>query len=159
MESMAFGRFDTLSAYRAGLCQLISLAERQIDWFAPDFADARASSFEIAAGLQRLLASHRTAQIRLLLHDGDYLSQHCPRLIPILTQYSAAFSVRLTDDTHRQQAQCFLIADDRIIRRFHRDHARGESSEDGRALSLPRQQFAEMWESAMPCTDWQRLHL
>lgn len=151
--------FDSLMVYRGHIATLLENATHQIDWFDRDLADCDLRNPRNIAHLKRFLTLSPHNRLRILVHDGTFLSGQCARLLQLFDTYSLSISVRKTDETARHVDDAFLIVDESVLRRFQADWPRGVASRDPRTLTACAQRFEILWSHASPLSGWQRLHL
>lgn len=102
--------------------------------------------------LQNFLLLNRTNRLTIVLHDTEYLTRECPRMMNLLRQFSHAISIYQTTDEARSASDPFIIADnDHYLHRFHYDHARAllALNDPGGTLELVRR-FNEILEASEP---------
>ncbi len=138
-------KFDTRRELERQLRACLQAAGRTLDLFDPDFSVYPLGTLETDTLLRAFLA--RSGRLRLALHDPAHVERHAPRFLRLLRDYSHLCECRQTPRGLRQLTDSFCIADERdIVRRFHRDHLRGEASfRDPTAIELPRQRFEAIW--------------
>lgn len=151
--------FNSMTDFRSHVSDALARAHSKVLWFDRDLAETDINKTENIENLRRMLTDRRPCSIQLLLHDGDFLCRKCPKLLQLLDIYGNSISVRLTNPSHRNVNECFLLADDLAVRRFHSDQPRGEVSRAPRAVTLCLQRFEALWLEAEAFTDWRRLHI
>ena len=98
-----------------------------------------------------LLAS-RANRIDIALHNSDYISRYCPRMQLLLTQFSHAIAIHLTNAEAKSVHNNFIIADHaHYIHRFHYDAPRAIMAlhAPSGALDLAKR-FDEIWAKTTP---------
>lgn len=151
--------FTSMGDFRHHLSAALAQAEGSVLWFDRDLAETGINQPQNIENLQRMLGGKRPVSIRLLLHEGDFLCRKCPKLLRLLDIYGNSISVRLTNASHRNVNECFLLTDELVVRRYHNEQPRGEASRAARAVTLCLQRFEALWLEASPFTDWRRLHI
>ena len=113
------------SEYVAAIDQVIALAERNLCIFDPDLKKGDYSTLRRFDLLQQFLKKSRLTRLVIILHDVDYYSAYCPRLVQLQKTYSHAFSLMATA-THARSAQNPLVIADssHYVHRFHVDYPR-----------------------------------
>jgi hypothetical protein len=157
LETMDTTQFDHAEGWRAALLAALAEDTRNIDWFDVDLSESVAHEVAATERIKTLLASSPLTRVRLLLHDDKFFWRHCQRLVLLQQTYGHAFEIRLTSEADRHPAETFLLMDRSVVRRFHPDSHRGESSEDGRQKAICRQAFHLMWQHAQPAQEGRRL--
>lgn len=145
-------RFDTRADYRLAIDTVLESAAREICVFDPDLKGLEFDNHGRAESLAAFLSASRDRSLRIVLHNTDFVTRDCPRLISLLKRFSDTLSIRQTPDNLRNLADCFVLADNACVAvRFHADHYRGKL-----LLFLPdevqawRQRFEDLWEESAP---------
>jgi len=138
-------RFDTRRDCETQWRAVLERASQRLDMFDPDFALFPLGSVEADARLRSFLRGG--GQLRLAMHDSAHIERHSPRFLRLLRDYSHLVECRQTPRSLRQLTESFCIADGlHVLRRFHSDHARGETAFDAPdAVDLPAHRFAAIW--------------
>lgn len=141
-------RFDTRRELEAHWRTLLAKAQSRLELFDPDFASLPLGAVDVEARLRAFLRAGGT--LRLALHDTGHIERHCPRFLALLRDYGALAECRLTPRALRHLPDAFALADGlHVVRRFHRDHMRGEAAfDDPGALELPAYRFDALWEES-----------
>jgi hypothetical protein len=145
-------RFDTYSAYRQAVADVVALARRELVMFDLDLGQTGLESLEMAEALREFLSAHRENRMRIVVHRPDEVERSCPRMMSIQRLHGHCLSFRQSPDDLRHLADCFLLADGRHAAiRFHADHARGKLLiEQPEEVSAWRRRFEELWELSVP---------
>lgn len=135
-------------AYAAAIDEVVERAQHTLHIFDADLVRGGYGSLARCDGLRGFLAKRRGNQLVMVLHQTDFLSGRCPRLMQLLKTHAHAFAVRQTFDHVRGVADPLIIADGRhYVHRFHQDGARFllafDDVEGGRALEGRFQQLME----------------
>lgn len=100
---------------------------------------------------QFLLGGHGRS-LQIVLHDMDFATRHCPRLLALLRQYSDRVAIHQTTAEARGVYDPMLIVDDACyVHRFHFQQPRAEL-----ALHAPVptgaliRRFNEIWQASAP---------
>lgn len=138
-------KFDTRRELEFQFRACIDAARVGLDLFDPDFSVYPLGSLEVDTLLRAFLA--RGGRLRLALHDTAHIERRCPRFLRLLRDYSHLCECRQTPRGLRQLTDSFCIGDGRdIVRRFHSDHLRGETSfGEPAAIELPHHRFNAIW--------------
>lgn len=143
--------------YEKALDSLIPRAHRQLRIFDQDLRNQGYNSQGRFDLLQRFLLQNRANRLTIVLHDTDYLTRECPRMLKLVQQFSHAIDIMRTTDDARGISDPFVIADDEhYLHRFHYDHPRAAltlNDKEG-ALDLIRRfnEIIEVSEPAAPPT-------
>lgn len=152
--------FDSWSEYRAKVLMLLTLAEGPLDWSEVDLRNPGINDPQLMEILAGYLQAPGNRQVRLLLKEGSYLVQHCPRLLSLMEKFVHRVEVRLVASSETLDAGCMMISGDMILRRFHADFARGRL-ESGPNIGLEGwlSRFEQLWEGAERYSAWQRISI
>jgi hypothetical protein len=137
--------FDTRAAFQQQLGEVLSRARASLIMFDPDFALFRLGAPDVDAALRRFL--HAGGRLRLALHDPAHLEREAPRFLRLLRDHAHGIECRRTPRALRELTDSFCIADGQhIVRRFHSDHLRGETSYYApQQTEMSRQRFDAIW--------------
>lgn len=143
-------KFDTLNAYHAALDQVIQRAERNLNIFDSSLADSGYNSPQRFRLLRNFLLARRNNRLVIILHETDYLSKYCPRIMSLLTQFSHAIDIRQTREQAKQISDTFVLADGRhYVHRFHYDHPKCQLAlDDIQGCASFVQRFNELEKSS-----------
>jgi hypothetical protein len=138
--------------YIAALDTLCERAQHSLFIFEKNFEGAGFNSEARYNSLRRLLLSSPINRLHLLAHDTRPITQHCPRLMMLLRQFSHNMHIWQTPPHLLHLTEPFAVADEsHYVRRFHFDDPRGILAQDdvegARAL---KSRFSEMWASSRP---------
>lgn len=124
-------KFDTLNEYHAALDLVIQRAEKNLNIFDFNLADSGYNSLQRFQLLRNFLLAGRNNRLIIILHETDYLTKYCPRIMSLLTQFSHAIDIRQTREQAKQIHDTFLLADNRhYVHRFHYDHPKCQMALD-----------------------------
>lgn len=139
-------------AYAAAIDEVIERAQHTLHIFDTNLIRGGYGSLARCDGLRSFLARRRGNQLLMVLHQTDFLSSRCPRLMLLLKTHCHAFSVRQTFEHVRGAADPLVIADSRhYVHRFHQDSARFLLAFDD--LDGARQlegRFQELFDASTP---------
>ncbi len=145
-------RFATRLEYRQAIDAVLGAAAREVRIFDPDLRGTGIESRARADMLAAFLSGARDRSLRIVVHDVDYVSGHCPRVAELFRRFSHCCHLRQTPDGLRDLADCFMVADNaHAVVRFHTDHFRGKL-----LLGLPDEvqgwcrRFDDLWLQSLP---------
>lgn len=146
--------FDTRAAFGIALQDALERAEREV-WMADrDFADWPLARPEFATALQGFLRRSAAHRLNLLTLDPDRVTNAAPRFLAVLRAHAQNAQCRLVPShaASRFGEACSMLIADRtlVVRRFHRDHLRGETAFDPAAARPWLDQFETLWEESSP---------
>jgi hypothetical protein len=138
--------------YLRGFGRVLGLVRRELRLFDPDLSELEMNSAERAEALARFLRSGPNRRIFIALHDVDYVSKRCPRLIALLGIYASSVFIHQTIGDAARVQDCFAMADgDHLVRRPVTAQARGVLViNDPKECQPMRERFDEIWESSAP---------
>jgi len=111
--------------YEDATAMMLAQAKRELKIFDPDLSRGAYQSLRVSELLNDFLARDQMNRLTIILHDGQFLTSHCPRLIELMKRYSHSMTVYLTDEQARVALDAFVLADNTdYLHRFHIDHAR-----------------------------------
>jgi hypothetical protein len=142
---------EGFAAYEEALDELLANCERAVRVFDRAIGSNYNSPHRYQL-MRRVLLARRSNRIFIVLHETSNIVRDCPRLMMLLRQFSGQLSIHHTLPAARGACDPFVIGDDdRFVRRFHYDHARGVAAVgnpvDTHALS---KRFQEIWEASAP---------
>lgn len=116
---------NSMREYTGALDQLIGNARNRLYIFDYNLEDGEyntAHRFELLRGF---LLQKRGNRIEIVLHDLDYLTRYCPRMMNLLRQFSHAMNISETTSQAKNVYDPFAIADlENYVHRFHYDEPR-----------------------------------
>ena len=116
--------------YEDATALLLAQAKRELKIFDPDLSRGAYQSLRVSELLNDFLARDQMNRLTIIVHDGQFLMSHCPRLIELMRRYSHSMTVYLTDEQARVALDAFVLADTTdYLHRFHIDHARFKYSQ------------------------------
>ncbi|GAB3264406.1 DUF7931 domain-containing protein [Chitinimonas naiadis] len=151
--------FEDLNTYRDELTKVMAGATRSVSWLDGDLAETGAHEQANAQALRHLLAGSPQARVRLLLLSESWFWRYCPRLVELLNTYGHAFSIRTLSESDSNTPDRFLLTDNAVVRRFHPENPRGETSIQGRTMAQCHQEFELFWQRAEPAGEGRRLFI
>lgn len=124
--------------YEAATALIIERAQRELRIFDPDLSRGGYQSLLVNQLLEDFLAKDRLNRLTIILHDSQFFSAKCPRLIELMKRYSHAITIYLTDDHAKVAQDAFVLADfGDYLHRFHIDHARFKYVHDDEIAAKP----------------------
>ena len=143
-------KFDTLNEYHTALDRVIQRAEQNLNIFDFNLADSGYNSPQRFQLLRDFLLAGRNNRLIIILHETDYLTKYCPRLMNLLSQFSHAIDIRQTWEQAKQICDTFVLADGRhYVHRFHYDHPKCQLAlDDIQGCASLVQRFNELEKSS-----------
>jgi hypothetical protein len=120
--------------------------------FDPDLAALRLNDAARIEALTAFLAASRTRRLFMAVHDTDYVTRQCPRMMALLARYAHAIQVQRTHEEIRNLQDSFLVLDQaHYVRRPVASFFRGAIglNDETEALSM-RTRFQEIWAASFP---------
>ena len=149
--------FTSLLEYRQALDTVVARACHTVHLFDCDMHDGGWNSPQRYAGLKSFLLGSPHNRLYIVLHNVDYVSRNCPRMIRLLREHSYAVFIHQTHPEARGVFDPMLVADDaHYLHRFHHKQPRGEYvlNDPDQTQGL-LQRFNEIWHAstlAVPAT-------
>ena len=149
--------FTSLLEYRQSLDTVVAQARHTVRLFDCDMHDGGWNSPQRYEGLKSFLLGSPQNRLYIVLHNVDYVSRNCPRMIRLLREHSYAVFIHQTHPEARGVFDPMLVADDaHYLHRFHYEQARGEYvlNDPDQTQGL-LQRFNEIWHAsilAVPAT-------
>ena len=138
--------------YEAAINTLLQHTQKKLCIFDFNLEDGGYNSLQRYELFKNFLLTSRTHRVQIVVHDTDYLTKSCPRLLMLLRQFSHAIEINETQLHAKSIYDPFMIADARhYLHRFHH--------EDGRAVLALHDpvgtgnfilRFEEIWEASSP---------
>jgi hypothetical protein len=140
------------SDYVQGFGRLLGLVRRELRIFDPDLSELQINSAERVEALARFLRGGPNRRVFVALHNVDYVSTRCPRLIALLGIYASSIFIYQTRGDAAKVQDCFVLADgEHLVRRPVTAQARGVLViGDPKECQPMRERFDEIWESSIP---------
>lgn len=143
--------------YVQALNTIIQHAHRSLRIFDLNLRDEGYNSIERVELLRRFFHLNRSNRLVIVLHDTDFLTNECPRMIELIKRFGHAIEIYRTTEEARGATDPFVIADnEHYLHRFHYDHPRAVLSLNDKegALNLIRRfnEIVEASEAAAPPT-------
>ncbi|HZV61103.1 MAG TPA: hypothetical protein VFF75_01675 [Methylophilaceae bacterium] len=136
--------------FAAAIDTIVQHAEREILIFDKDLGRGGYSSLTRAEALRNFLAKGRNNKLVILLHDTDFLTHRCPRLMQLIRLFTHSVAVHKTGEEARTAQDSFMLADGaHYLHRFHGDHARFRYGLSDEAAVRPlKERFAQILETS-----------
>jgi len=143
---------QTKGDYQRGFGTLLGLIRRELRIFDPDLSELELNSAERVEILARFLRGGPNRRVFIALHDVDYVSKHCPRLINLLGIHASSMLIFRTIGDAAKVQDCFVLADgEHLVRRPVTVQPRGVLViNDPKECQPMRERFDEIWESSVP---------
>lgn len=111
--------------YADAIDTLIGLARHRLRIFDYNLEDGGYSTLRRHERLRTFLLASRSNRLEIVLHDIDYLTRFCPRILSLLKQFSHATTIQETTPQAKGIYDPFAIADEAcFLHRFHYDNPR-----------------------------------
>ena len=152
MDAPIYERFETNEGFQACIERLLGQPGRELRVFDPDGAALRLNEPARIEALAGFLLASRTRRLYLVVHNTDYVTRQCPRLLTLLRRFSHAMQINRTHEEIREVQDSFLLLDSmHYVRRpvaalFKGAMGLGDENE-GQAL---RGRFGEIWAASYP---------
>ena len=129
---------------------IIQQAEREILIFDTDLGRGGYTSLARAAALRSFLIRGPHTRLVILLHDSDFLTQRCPRLMELMKLFSHKVAIHQAGEEARAAQDSFVIADaEQYLHRFHVLHARFRYGlDDATTVRQLKERFNQILETS-----------
>jgi hypothetical protein len=147
-----YARFDNEADYQLAVDRLLALPGRELRVFDPELSTLRLTSSERIELLQKFLLASCTRRIYIAVHQTDWITARCPRMMNLLARFSHVIQINRTQEEIRNIQDSFLVLDARhYVRRPVAALYRGAIGIDDETEALVmRARFHEIWESSYP---------
>jgi hypothetical protein len=147
-----YARFESEAHYQQAVDRLLVQPGRELRVFDPDLTAMRLNDPQRIELLHQFLLASRTRRIYIAVHQTDWLSGRCPRMMSLLARFSHAIQINRTHEGIRDIQDSFLVLDARhYVRRPVADQFRGAIGLDDEAEALAmRARFLEIWAASFP---------
>ncbi len=145
-------QFDGESQFQQAVDRLLDAPGRELRVFDPDLAALRLNSPARIERLKTFLLASRTRRIYIALHNPDYLTRECPRMMSLLARFAHAIQIQCTHEEIRGIQDSFLVLDQaHYVRRPVAQFYRGALGlhDETEALAM-RGRFQEIWSASFP---------
>ena len=147
-----YERFDDEESFQRAIDRLLGEAGRELRIFDPNLAGLRLNMPERIARLERFLLASPARRIYIAIHDTDYVTKYCPRMLNLLARFSHAVQIHRTDEEIRELQDAFFVLDAaHYVRRPVAKFWRGAIGihDETEALGM-RSRFFEIWDASFP---------
>lgn len=118
-------QLNSTADYTEALDVLIELARHRLRIFDYNLEDGGYTTLRRYDLLRTFLLASRSNRLEIVLHDTDYLTRFCPRILGLLKQFSHAITIQETTPQAKAIYDPFTIADEAcFLHRFHYDNPR-----------------------------------
>lgn len=118
-------QLNSTADYTEALDVLIGLARHRLRIFDYNLEDGGYTTLRRYDLLRTFLLASRSNRLEIVLHDTDYLTRFCPRILGLLKQFSHAITIQETTPQAKAIYDPFTIADEAcFLHRFHYDNPR-----------------------------------
>ena len=151
-EKPQYERFEDEESFQQAVDRLLGQPGRELRVFDPDLSGLRLNLPDRIARLQHFLTRSRTRRLYIAIHDPDYVTRYCPRMLTLLARFSHAIQVQRTDEEIRELQDAFFVLDAaHYVRRPVAQFWRGAIGigDESEALSM-RSRFLEIWSASYP---------
>ncbi len=138
--------------YESGIDDVILTAQQTIHVFDVDLTKGGYSSLKRFETLRDFLLGGRGRRLELVLHETDFLTARCPRLMNLLRTHSHSMLIHKTHEHARIASDPFIVADGaHYVHRFHRDDARSLLAlHDHAGARQLEERFGQLMEASHP---------
>ena len=147
-----YQRFENEGEFQLALDRFLEQPGRELRLFDSDLSSLRLNSPARIAQLERFLRGSRTRRIYIVVHETDYMTRQCPRMMGLLKLFTHAIQINRTHEEIRSLQDAFLVLDARhYLRRPVAEHFRGAIGlhDETEALAM-RSRFQEIWSASYP---------
>lgn len=147
-----YQRFDTESGFQAAVDRLLVQNGRELRIFDPDLESLRPNAPTRIERIEQFLLVSRTRRLYIVVHEPDYLTRRCPRMMGLLARFGHVIQVNRTHEEIRELQDSFLVLDaEHYVRRPVARIFRGAIGiyDETEALAM-RSRFAEIWSASYP---------
>lgn len=122
---MLHRQLHTAAEYEAAIDTLVGLAKRRLRIFDYNLEEGGYNTLRRHELLRAFLLANRGNRLEIVLHDTDYLTRFCPRMLNLLRQFSHAVTIQETTPQAKGIYDPFAVADQACyVHRFHYDAPR-----------------------------------
>jgi len=134
--------------YAEAINLVITQATGNLLIFDQDLTHGEYKSLARYQAIRQFLSQQPNSSLTMVLHQGDFFTTQCPRLMELLLTYGHKFTVYITNDTAKIAKDCFVVADNvHYVKRIHIDQARFKYAlNDAETCASLRMRFNELLE-------------
>jgi hypothetical protein len=147
-----YERFDDEAGFQAAVDLLLAQEGRELRLFDPDLSRLRLTAPERIERIERFLQASRTRRLYVALHDTDFLTKYCPRMMALVARHSHAVQINRTQEEARKAQDSFIVLDAlHYVRRPSAQFFRGALglNDENEAFAM-RGRFGEIWTASFP---------
>jgi hypothetical protein len=147
-----YAMFSGAAEFQLAVDRMLAQEGRELRIFEPDGKALNLNAAPRLAQLETFLRASRTRRIQMVVHDTDYLTRQCPRLMNFLKLFNHVVQINRTHEEIRSLQDAFMVLDGRhYLRRPMAGRMRGALglNDEVEAL-LMRSRFLEIWTASYP---------
>ncbi len=147
-HTMLYGEVE----YEAAIDTVIAAAEHTLHIFDINLSTGGYNTAKRCEVLRSFLMKQRSNRLVMVLHETEYLTRQCPRLMQLLKLHNHAISILQTQEHGRVACDPLVIADAlHYVHRFHSDSARALLAiQDPAGGHQLEERFAQLQEASAP---------
>jgi hypothetical protein len=144
--------FSGDAEFQAAVDQILAQEGRELRIFESDGQALKLNSTARLASLEAFLRASRTRRIQMVVHDIDYLTRSCPRMMDFLKRFNHVMQINRTHETIRTLQDAFIVLDAlHYVRRPLAARSRGAIGlNDETEAQAMRSRFLEIWSASYP---------
>ncbi|HUX63908.1 hypothetical protein [Sulfuricella sp.] len=144
-------QLNSTADYTEALDVLIGLARHRLRIFDYNLDDGGYTTLHRYELLRTFLLASRSNRLEIVLHDIDYLTRFCPRILSLFKQFSHAITIQETTPQAKSIYDPFAIADEAcFLHRFHYDNPRALLAlHDIEGSHVLIKRFEEIWAASV----------
>lgn len=138
--------------YELAIDAVVALAQKTLHIFDGDLSSGAYASLKRFEALRDFLGRDRSSRLVIVLHETDFLTARCPRLMQLLKTHSHAIVIHKTHEHARVASDPFIVADAaHYVHRFHADGPRGLlATHDHAGARQLEERFDQLLEASHP---------
>jgi hypothetical protein len=147
-----YRQFDGESDFQQAVDRVLAAPGRELRVFDPDLVALKLNEAARVELLKGFLAASRTRRLFVAVHDTDFVTRQCPRMMALLARYAHAIQIHRTHEEIRNIQDSFLVLDQsHYVRRPVAQFFRGALGlyDEPEALAM-RGRFQEIWAASYP---------
>lgn len=141
-----------LSEYTQAIDEALVYAQHAVRVFDHDLHEGGWNGATRYERLNQYLLGGHARTLQIVLHDIDFATRHCPRLLALLRQHSDRVAIHQTTAEARGVYDPMLIVDEAYyVHRFHYQQPRAELALHAPAAAgVLIRRFNEIWQASAP---------